>query len=125
MTNVLLVLLGGSIGALSRYGVSLLAAKLFGSRFPWGTLVVNMVGAFLIGLLMELGLRSTLFSAELRTGLTIGFLGGLTTFSTFSYETFKLLEDGELLSAGANVLASVVTCVLLTWAGIATARSLA
>lgn len=98
--------------------------NLLGRGFPYGTLAVNVIGAFLIGFVMELGLRSTLIAPELRTGLAIGFLGGLTTFSTFSYETFKLLEDGELLIAGVNILASVATCVLLTWLGILAAKSL-
>ncbi|HEY5996989.1 MAG TPA: CrcB family protein, partial [Candidatus Deferrimicrobiaceae bacterium] len=92
--------------------------------FPYGTFVVNVVGAFLIGLIMEFGLRSTLISQELRVGLTIGFLGGLTTFSTFSYETFRMIEDAQFVSALANVLASTVACVLFTFIGIYTARQL-
>ena len=122
--TVLLVTIFGALGCLLRYLLSGWVYGLLGRGFPYGTYAVNVVGAFLIGLIMELGLRSTLLSAELRTGLTIGFLGGLTTFSTFSYETFKLLEDGELFSAGVNVLASVGTCVLLTWLGIMAAKSL-
>jgi len=73
---------------------------------------------------MELGLRSTLLAPEVRTGLAIGLLGGLTTFSTFSYETWRLLEDGEVLLAAANVLISVLACLVLTWLGMAAAKSL-
>jgi CrcB protein len=125
VTNLLLVGAFGAAGCLLRYALTGWVYGALGRGFPYGTLAVNAAGAFLIGLIMETSLRSTLLSAELRTGLTIGFLGGLTTFSTFSYETFKLLEDGELLYAGVNVLASVTTCVLLTWLGILAARSLA
>jgi CrcB protein len=97
---------------------------LLGRAFPIGTIVVNCIGAFCIGLIMEFSLRSTLISPTLRVGITIGFLGGLTTFSTFSYETFRLLEDGNFLVATSNVLLSVVVCLTFTWLGIAAARYL-
>jgi len=114
----------GALGCLSRYYLSGWAYDLLGRRFPFGTLVVNLLGAFLIGLIMEFGLRSTALPVNLRLGLTIGFLGGLTTFSTFSYETLRLLEDGELMTATFNVLVSVVTGLTFTWLGIQVARSL-
>ncbi|HEY5996901.1 MAG TPA: fluoride efflux transporter CrcB [Candidatus Deferrimicrobiaceae bacterium] len=114
----------GALGCLARFWLSSWVYALLGRGFPYGTFVVNVVGAFLIGLIMEFGLRSTLISQELRVGLTIGFLGGLTTFSTFSYETFRLIEDAQFVSALANVLASTVACVLFTFIGIYTARQL-
>jgi CrcB protein len=122
--TVLLIAVFGALGCLLRYFLSGLVQGLLGRGFPYGTYAVNVVGAFLIGFIMELGLRSTLIPVALRTGLTIGFLGGLTTFSTFSYETLKLLEEGELFYAGVNIAASVATCVLLTWMGILAAKSL-
>ncbi|RNC66603.1 MAG: fluoride efflux transporter CrcB [Desulfuromonadales bacterium] len=125
MQTILIIALFGALGCVSRYLLSGWVYSLIGGKsFPYGTLAVNVVGAFLIGLIMEFGLRSTLISQELRVGLTIGFLGGLTTFSTFSYETFRLLEDGEFVTATVNVLASVIVCLACTWIGIMAARQL-
>jgi CrcB protein len=112
-------------GGLTRYYLSGWVYNLLGRAFPYGTFAVNIIGAYMIGLIMELGLRSTLIPDTLRLGLTVGFLGGLTTFSTFSYETFSLLEDGQFLVAFANILASVTVCLLFTWLGIITVRTLA
>lgn len=111
-------------GGLARFYLSGWVYNLLGRAFPYGTFVVNIIGAYCIGLFMELSLRSTLVPATLRLGLTVGFLGGLTTFSTFSYETFKLLEDGQFLVACTNILASVLVCLACTWLGIVTARTL-
>lgn len=124
MQLVLFIAGFGALGCVSRYYLSGWVYALFGRSFPYGTLVANILGAFLVGLIMEFGLRSTLLPANLRIGLTIGFLGGLTTFSTFSYETFRLLEDGEFLLATANILASVIVCLFFTWLGIHAARYL-
>jgi len=120
----MMIALCGALGCLSRYWLSSCVYTLIGRDFPWGTLAVNVVGAFCIGFIMEFSIRSTLVSPALRSGIAIGFLGGLTTFSTFSYETFRLLEDGDFLKAAANVIASVLICLLLTWGGIMTARVL-
>ena len=122
METVLLIAVFGGLGCLSRYYLSGWVYDLLGRSFPYGTFAVNILGAFIIGLIMEMGMRSTLIPAHIRTGLTVGFLGGLTTFSTFSYETFRLLEEGEFLIASTNILASVLTCLLFTWLGIAAAR---
>jgi len=124
MQTIVSIAFFGALGCLARYFLSGWVYALFGRTFPYGTLAVNVIGAFLIGLIMEFALRSTLLSPELRVGLTIGFLGGLTTFSTFSYETFKLLEEGDLVVAATNVLASVLVCLFCTWGGIITARHL-
>ncbi|HTY20827.1 MAG TPA: fluoride efflux transporter CrcB [Geobacteraceae bacterium] len=122
MENMLLIAVFGALGCLSRYYLAGWVYTFTGRSFPFGTFTVNIVGAFLIGLIMEFSMRGTIISNSLRIGLTVGFLGGLTTFSTFSYETFRLLEEGELLIASTNVLLSVFTCLLFTWVGIITAR---
>ncbi len=109
-------------GGLIRYYLSGWVYSFLGRAFPYGTLVVNIIGAYCIGVLMEIGLRSTIIPGTLRLGLTVGLMGGLTTFSTFSYETFTLLEDGRFLMAFINILASVAVCLLFTWAGIITVR---
>jgi CrcB protein len=111
-------------GGLTRYYLSGWVYSQLGRAFPYGTFVVNILGAYFIGLIMELSLRSTTISDTLRLGLTVGFMGGLTTFSTFSYETFTLLEDGRFSVAFVNILASVAVCLLFTWLGIITIRSI-
>lgn len=124
MTTAVFVAGFGAMGCLARYYLSGWVYGWLGRGFPYGTLAVNIVGAFVIGLIMEFSLRSTLISEDLRMGLTIGFLGGLTTFSTFSFETFKLLEDGQFFTAFLNILVSVLICLLLTWTGIFVARQM-
>ncbi len=114
----------GALGCLSRYLVSGWTYALVGRGLPYGTLAVNIVGSFLLGLVMEGSLRSTLLSAEMRMGITVGFMGGFTTFSTFSYETFRMLEEGSLWQAGANILLNVIICVVFAALGIALARQI-
>jgi CrcB protein len=118
------IALFGSLGCLARYFVSGWTYALAGRGLPYGTLAVNVVGSFLLGLLMEGSLRSTLLTPELRMGIAVGFLGGFTTFSTFSYETVRLLEEGSLLQAGANILFNLVICILFAAMGILAARQL-
>jgi len=124
MLTVATIAVFGATGCLARYFISIWVHDSFGRAFPYGTLCVNIAGAFLIGFVMEFAIRSTHLSANLRTGITIGFLGGLTTFSTFSYETFRLLEDGKFVIAAANVIGSVIVCLAFTWLGIVTVRAL-
>jgi CrcB protein len=119
MTNVFLVMLGGSLGALSRYGASLLAVKLFGSRFPWGTLAVNLVGCFFIGLAFALAERgSGLMSPSMRLFFVTGYLGGLTTFSTFALETTNALGAQDSMSAVLNFAANNLLGVALVLLGM-------
>jgi CrcB protein len=122
--QLLYIGLFGALGCLSRYFVSGWTYALLGRALPFGTLAVNVAGSFLLGLVMEGSLRSTLLSPEVRMGITVGFMGGFTTFSTFSFETVRLLEEGSLLQAGANVLLNVVVCIVCAGLGVALARQL-
>jgi CrcB protein len=120
MTNVLLVMLGGSIGALSRYGVSLLAVKLFGTRFPWGTLMVNLAGCFLIGLAFALAERgSGVMNPSIRLFFVTGYLGALTTFSTYALETTNAVSAQSsmvaVLNFAANNLLGMALVLLGMW----------
>jgi fluoride exporter len=124
MTTVISIAVFGAAGCLARYWISSAVNRLMGlGAFPYGTLAVNLIGAFFIGLVMELSLRSTMLSHGMKVALTIGFMGGLTTFSTFSVETFVLIEKGHFFVALMNVLISVTLCLLATWLGIVAVRS--
>jgi CrcB protein len=121
MKQLLLIAAGGSIGAVARYGVSNLVYAFMSESFPWGTLVVNVSGSFLIGMLAEL-FDAALFPAEWRSFLAIGFLGAYTTFSTYTLETVNMLRDGELKLATANILAGNVAGIAAVVLGIYVSR---
>lgn len=114
----------GACGCLSRYLVSGWVLRATGTALPFGTLAVNVIGSFLLGLIMVGSQQSTLLSPEVRLGITVGFMGGFTTFSTFSYETIRLLEEGSFASAGANILLNVLVCVCAAALGVFVARQL-
>lgn len=124
MLQILAIAGGGAVGAVARFLVSTGVYRLLGRDFPWGTLAVNVLGSFGMGLLFVLLLERSLVSAELRAAILIGFLGSFTTFSTFSLETLTLVEQGEALRALLNVALSVLLCVAACWAGIIAARAL-
>lgn len=119
--KILAVALGGAVGSVLRYGVSGLAYRLLGSTFPWGTLVVNVTGCFLIGILWGLVERYPLRPS---TNLLVftGILGAFTTFSTFGLESMNLMRDGEVGAAAANVVASNVAGLFVVYLGFALAR---
>lgn len=117
MLDLLTVFLGGGLGATMRYGLAGAVYKSFGSDFPYGTLLVNVLGCFLIGLFMAMSDGRFVFHPRLRLLVTIGILGGFTTFSTFSYETVALLREGSWLAGGANIVLSLCTCLGATWLG--------
>ncbi|HKW11578.1 MAG TPA: fluoride efflux transporter CrcB [Gemmatimonadaceae bacterium] len=118
------VALGSACGGAARFAVATLVQQRLGANFPVGTLVVNVTGSFLIGLLLRYALGTTAISPEMRALLTTGFVGGYTTFSTFSYEALVLLEDGQSVRAGLYVLLSVVLSLAATWLGVTAARAL-
>ncbi len=122
--QLLYIGLFGGLGCVARFLASDWSYQLVGRSLPYGTLLVNVVGSFLLGLLMTFGLRSTLLSPDLRLGLGVGFLGGFTTFSTFSYETMKLIEEGSIWQAGANILLNLLLCLLAVLLGIWLARQI-
>jgi len=114
----------GAVGAIMRFAMSNGVYKLFGRDFPYGTLAVNVLGSLLIGVLFILLIEKLAVAAEWRAGLLVGLLGAFTTFSTFSLETFTLMENGAFLKAGLNVFLSVVLCLAATWLGISLGRQL-
>jgi CrcB protein len=120
--RLLLICLGGAVGTGMRYLAGGAAARWLGPELPWGTLAVNLVGSFLIGLIQQVGTSTLVLSDTTRLFLTVGIMGGLTTYSSFSYETIKLAESGAWLEASANVLATTTSCLLLCFLGIATGR---
>jgi fluoride exporter len=112
----------GALGCVSRYWLSSWTNLLTGKGFPFGTLLVNVVGSFLLGLLLEGSLRNSHLSIELRMGIAVGLLGGFTTFSTFSYETLRLVEQGSLWQASLNIGLNVSICIVFVALGIYLAR---
>jgi len=122
----LFVALGGALGSIGRYAVSGLVATGFGETFPWGTLVVNVVGSFIIGFFATLTAPDgRLFvGGTTRQFVMTGVCGGFTTFSSFSLQTMNLINEGEYLYAGGNVLGSVMTCLIALWLGSISAAAL-
>lgn len=135
MRDILFVAIGGSVGALARYGVGVAAARWLGKGFPWGTLAVNVAGCFVMGMVMEVlldleahtpeaitpGIR--LQAALWRQGVAIGFLGALTTFSSFGADTIREFEGGKPLVGLANVAANVVLSLAAVWLGMGVMRA--
>lgn len=122
MFKLLAIASGGAIGAVLRYSISLGTHAWLGRGFPYGTLVVNVIGSFAMGVLYVLLLERLNLSVEMRAALQVGLLGALTTFSTFSMETMLLIENGETVKAVLNVLLSVFICLFATWIGMLIGR---
>ena len=118
------VAVGGALGALARYGVITLAAAWWGKGFPWGVLIANLSGSFLIGVLGMLFLERAWLSEAWRVPFLVGVLGAFTTFSAFSWDTLTLFQNGAMIRAVLNVVANVVFCLLAAWCGMVFARTL-
>jgi fluoride exporter len=118
LRNYFLVFAGGGLGAALRYWVSGIVHGRFGGGFPLGTLSVNVLGCIAIGLLMSLLEERFLVYPGLRIFLTVGVLGGFTTFSSFSYETIAMLREGQFFYSGVNIAASLGACLCGTWIGL-------
>ena len=120
--RVLLVGLGGAIGSVLRFLVSVGAAHWLGTEFPYGTLIVNLAGSFVIGLVQEIGTDALVIPDSARLFLTTGMMGGLTTYSTFSYETIRLMEGSAWAEVWINVIVTTAGCLGLCFLGIAAGR---
>jgi len=124
MPVVLWVALGGAIGSAARYGVNVWSGRMFGSEFPWHTLIVNTLGCFVMGALTEMMVSKLHVGQETRAFLTTGILGGFTTFSAFSLDFAYLVERKQVLAAGGYAVASVVISLLAVFAGMNLIRTL-
>ncbi|MCD1632183.1 fluoride efflux transporter CrcB [Martelella mediterranea] len=122
MQHALIVAAGGALGSVGRHFVGVLATRMGAITFPWGTLAVNIIGSLLIGLLVEAVARVLNESAEARMFIVIGFLGGFTTFSSFSLDAMNMIERGDVLPAIAYVIGSVAIGLGAVWAGLAIGR---
>tara|TARA_B100001989_G_scaffold253250_1_gene239245 strand:+ start:1577 stop:1960 length:384 start_codon:yes stop_codon:yes gene_type:complete len=118
------IALGGALGALARHGVNILAVQVLGHGFPWGTLCVNIIGSFLMGMIVVKFSHMAQVSQEIRMLCMTGFLGAFTTFSTFSLDFITMYERGDLMQASAYLLASVVLSILALFLGLFAMRGL-
>jgi fluoride exporter len=116
--RILLIALFGAVGTLARYGLQGVVQVRTGGTFPYGTLLVNLTGCFLLGLIAQFTMNHMVIPPDWRVAIAVGFFGGYTTFSSFGWETAKMMEDGEWLRASAYVAASVVAGLFLSVAGI-------
>ena len=126
MAAYLWIAVGSALGGVARFWCSGVAARFMGETFPWGTIIVNVVGCFIIGFFATItGPDGRVFSDTLtRQFVMIGILGGYTTFSSFSLQTLNLVQDGEWWLAGANIALSVVACLVAVWLGFVLAASI-
>jgi len=124
VARALLISLGGAVGTLLRYLTALAAARWCGTDFPYGTLIVNLVGSFLIGFVQVLGAEALRIPDDARLFLATGVMGGLTTYSAFSYETVRLMETGAWVQAWTNIVVTTALCLALCFLGLSFGRLL-
>jgi len=122
MNKYLIVGIGGFVGAIVRFWLGAYVGNRMGTRFPYGTFIINCTGSFLVGFIITVLAERTHWSPSWRYLIPIGFIGAYTTFSTFEYETFRSIQDGELLIAGLNVILSVAVGFIAVWLGVITGR---
>ncbi len=125
MGKYFMVGIGGFLGAIARFWLGGYVSIKMGTRFPYGTFLINCTGSFLIGFIVTLLAEKTHWSPNWRYLIPIGFIGAYTTFSTFEYETFRVIQDGELLMAFLNVVLSVIVGFLAVWMGVVAGRLIA
>jgi fluoride exporter len=119
MGRLLLICLGGALGTAARYGVSVWARGALGAAFPYGTIAVNLIGSFLLGVIMVVGHRAELIPPNLRLALSAGAMGGLTTYSSFNYEALVLFEERSYRVAALYLASTLFGCLVAGFAGIA------
>jgi CrcB protein len=124
MTRFLWICLGGAAGTGARYLLSGWLLRVAGPAFPWGTLAVNVLGSFLLGLIMQVAMTTDLLPPALRLALTTGLMGGFTTYSTFNYETLQYFQQNDWLLGFANLAATVVICLAAGGLGVVAGRLL-
>ena len=125
MTKYLMVVIGGGLGSALRFWVGSYVSERLGTRFPYGTFVINITASFLIGFILTVLAEKTDWNPNWRYLIPIGFIGGYSTFSTFEFESFRAFQNGEILITGLNIGLSVVLGFVSVWLGVITARTIA
>ncbi len=124
LSQFFFIVTGASIGALSRFGLGLWVTAKLGSNFAYGTWFINLIGSFVLGLFLTLHLDRGLFHPNVRYFVAVGWCASFTTYSTFSWETFRYFQEGDFMRAGLNVTLTLVGCFLASWGGVVVARLL-
>ncbi len=124
MVNYILISIGAALGGVFRYGLASLIQKRIESFFPYGTMIVNILGSFVLGFIMYYLDEKKLLSPQMRLFLTVGLCGGFTTFSTFSYETLNLIKNSQFLLATTNVIGSVLLCLIAIYLAYIVSKAL-